>query len=85
MRMGAPITYLDIEEARKIEAREGHSLARTWEGWKQKVMSSSPAARQRVESADFFRIFRVLTRVNGNPRRSASVPDAGGARRSSRA
>jgi HCOMODA/2-hydroxy-3-carboxy-muconic semialdehyde decarboxylase len=39
MRMGAPITYLDIEEARKIEAREGHGLARTWEGWKQKVMS----------------------------------------------
>ena len=38
MRMGAPITYLDIEEARKIEAREGHGLARTWEGWKQKVM-----------------------------------------------
>ncbi len=39
MRMGAPITYMDIEEARKIEAREGHGLARTWEGWKQKVMS----------------------------------------------
>ncbi len=38
MRMGAPITYMDIEEARKIEAREGHGLARTWEGWKQKVM-----------------------------------------------
>lgn len=38
MRMGAPINYLDIEEARKIEAREGHGLARTWEGWKQKVM-----------------------------------------------
>ena len=38
MRMGVPITYLDIEEARKIEAREGHGLARTWEGWKQKVM-----------------------------------------------
>ena len=39
MRMGAPITYLDIEEARQIEAREGHGLARTWEGWKQKVMA----------------------------------------------
>ena len=38
VRMGVPITYLDIEEARKIEAREGHGLARTWEGWKQKVM-----------------------------------------------
>ena len=39
MRMGAPITYLDIEEARKIEAREGHGLARTWEGWKKKAMA----------------------------------------------
>src|SRR5690242_20850025 len=38
MRMDAPITYMDPEEARKIEAREGHGLARTWEGWKQKVM-----------------------------------------------
>jgi len=38
MKMGTPITYMDIEEARKIEAREGHGLARTWEGWKQKVM-----------------------------------------------
>lgn len=39
MRMGASINYLDIEEARKIEAREGHGLARTWEGWKRKVMT----------------------------------------------
>ena len=39
MKMGAPITYLDLEEAKLIEAREGHGLARTWEGWKQKVMS----------------------------------------------
>jgi HCOMODA/2-hydroxy-3-carboxy-muconic semialdehyde decarboxylase len=38
MRMDAPITFMDIEEARKIEAREGHGLARTWEGWKQKAM-----------------------------------------------
>jgi HCOMODA/2-hydroxy-3-carboxy-muconic semialdehyde decarboxylase len=38
MSMGAPITYMDLEEARKIEAREGHGLARTWEGWKRKVM-----------------------------------------------
>jgi ribulose-5-phosphate 4-epimerase/fuculose-1-phosphate aldolase len=37
MGMGAPITYMDPEEARKIEEREGHGLARTWEGWKQKV------------------------------------------------
>jgi HCOMODA/2-hydroxy-3-carboxy-muconic semialdehyde decarboxylase len=40
MRMGAPITYLDIEEARKIEAREGHGLARAWEGWKKKAMEN---------------------------------------------
>lgn len=40
MRMGAPITYLDIEEARKIEAREGQGLARTWEGWKIKAMQN---------------------------------------------
>lgn len=39
MSMGAPITYIDDEEARKIEAREGQGLARTWEGWKRKVMS----------------------------------------------
>lgn len=39
MSMGAPITYMDPEEARKIEEREGHGLARTWEGWKQKVMA----------------------------------------------
>jgi HCOMODA/2-hydroxy-3-carboxy-muconic semialdehyde decarboxylase len=38
MKMGAPITYLDLEEAKLIEAREGHGLARTWEGWKAKVM-----------------------------------------------
>jgi len=38
MSMGAPITYMDPEEARKIEEREGHGLARTWEGWKQKAM-----------------------------------------------
>jgi ribulose-5-phosphate 4-epimerase/fuculose-1-phosphate aldolase len=38
MRMGAPVTYIAIEEARLIEEREGHGLARTWEGWKQKAM-----------------------------------------------
>jgi len=38
MKLGAPINYLDLEEAKLIEAREGHGLARTWEGWKQKVM-----------------------------------------------
>jgi ribulose-5-phosphate 4-epimerase/fuculose-1-phosphate aldolase len=39
MSMGAPITYMDPEEARKIEEREGHGLARTWQGWKQKAMA----------------------------------------------
>jgi ribulose-5-phosphate 4-epimerase/fuculose-1-phosphate aldolase len=39
MRMNAPITYLDLEEARLIEAREGHGLARAWEGWKHKAMA----------------------------------------------
>jgi len=39
MRMNAPIVYMDLEEARKIEEREGHGLARTWEGWKQKAMA----------------------------------------------
>jgi HCOMODA/2-hydroxy-3-carboxy-muconic semialdehyde decarboxylase len=38
MSMGAPINYMDPEEARKIEEREGHGLARTWDGWKKKVM-----------------------------------------------
>jgi HCOMODA/2-hydroxy-3-carboxy-muconic semialdehyde decarboxylase len=38
MRMGAPINYMALEEAKLIEAREGHGLARTWEGWKHKVM-----------------------------------------------
>jgi HCOMODA/2-hydroxy-3-carboxy-muconic semialdehyde decarboxylase len=40
MSMGAPITYMDDEEVRKIEAREGHGLARTWEGWKRKGWAS---------------------------------------------
>lgn len=38
MSMGAPITYMAPEEARKIEEREGHGLARTWEAWKRKAM-----------------------------------------------
>jgi ribulose-5-phosphate 4-epimerase/fuculose-1-phosphate aldolase len=38
MSMGTPIIYMDPEEARKIEEREGHGLARTWDGWKKKVM-----------------------------------------------
>ncbi|HZP75302.1 MAG TPA: class II aldolase/adducin family protein [Pseudolabrys sp.] len=44
MKMNAPITYMDLEEARRIEAREGHGLARTWEGWKAKVMGKAPDA-----------------------------------------
>jgi HCOMODA/2-hydroxy-3-carboxy-muconic semialdehyde decarboxylase len=39
MKMGAPINYMDIEEAKLIEAREGHGLARTWDGWKKKAMA----------------------------------------------
>jgi ribulose-5-phosphate 4-epimerase/fuculose-1-phosphate aldolase len=39
MSMGSPITYMDPEEARKIEDREGPGLARTWEGGKKKVMA----------------------------------------------
>ena len=29
--------YLENEEARLIEAREGYGLARAWEAWKRKV------------------------------------------------
>ena len=37
--LGAPVTYLDPEEARKIEEREGYGLARAWEAWKRKAMA----------------------------------------------
>ena len=37
--LGGPITYLDPEEARKIEEREGYGLGRAWEAWKQKAMT----------------------------------------------
>lgn len=37
--LGGPVTYLDPEEARKIEEREGYGLARAWEAWKRKVMA----------------------------------------------
>lgn len=37
LALGGPITYLDAEEARLIEAREGYGLARAWEAWKRKV------------------------------------------------
>src|SRR4029078_9572050 len=45
INMGTPITYMDPEEARKIEEREGHGLARTWEGWKRKVMGKPQRGR----------------------------------------
>ena len=35
--LGGPIVYLENEEARLIEAREGYGLARQWEAWKRKV------------------------------------------------
>jgi HCOMODA/2-hydroxy-3-carboxy-muconic semialdehyde decarboxylase len=37
--LGGPVTYLDDEEARKIEAREGYGLGRSWEAWKRKAMT----------------------------------------------
>ena len=37
--LGGPVTYLDPEEARKIEAREGYGLGRAWEAWKRKAMT----------------------------------------------
>src|SRR5260221_2032935 len=39
MALGAPITYMDPEETRLIEEREGHGLARAWEGWKARAMA----------------------------------------------
>jgi ribulose-5-phosphate 4-epimerase/fuculose-1-phosphate aldolase len=37
--LGGPVTYLDPEEARLIEAREGYGLGRAWEAWKRKAMA----------------------------------------------
>lgn len=37
--LGGPVTYLDPEEARKIEVREGYGLGRAWEAWKRKAMT----------------------------------------------
>jgi ribulose-5-phosphate 4-epimerase/fuculose-1-phosphate aldolase len=36
--LGGPVTYLDPEEATKIETREGYGLGRAWEAWKRKAM-----------------------------------------------
>lgn len=38
MTQGRAINYLDAEEARLIEAREGYGLARAWEAWKKNAM-----------------------------------------------
>ena len=35
---GGRINYLDPEEARLIEAREGYGLGRAWEAWKRKAL-----------------------------------------------
>jgi hypothetical protein len=35
---GGTINYLDPEEARLIEAREGYGLNRAWEAWKRKAL-----------------------------------------------
>jgi HCOMODA/2-hydroxy-3-carboxy-muconic semialdehyde decarboxylase len=37
---GGRVNYLDPEEARLIEAREGYGLARAWEAWKRKALGS---------------------------------------------
>jgi len=37
--LGETITYMHPEETRLIEEREGHGLARAWEGWKAKAMA----------------------------------------------
>ncbi len=37
--LGGPVSYLDPEEARMIEAREGYGLGRAWEAWKRKAMA----------------------------------------------
>ena len=38
MALGGPITYLDAEETRLVEEREGHGLKRAWEAWKQNAL-----------------------------------------------
>jgi HCOMODA/2-hydroxy-3-carboxy-muconic semialdehyde decarboxylase len=38
---GGPIHFLDPEEARLIEAREGYGLGRAWEAWKRKALKKS--------------------------------------------
>jgi hypothetical protein len=38
MTGGGSINYLDPEEARLIEAREGYGLGRAWEAWKRNAL-----------------------------------------------
>ena len=40
MVQGGPINYLDPEEARRIEAREGYGLGRAWEAWKKRALDT---------------------------------------------
>ena len=40
MALGGPITYLDAEETRLVEEREGHGLKRAWEAWKQNALGN---------------------------------------------
>jgi HCOMODA/2-hydroxy-3-carboxy-muconic semialdehyde decarboxylase len=42
MALGGPITYLDPEEARRINAREGYGVSRAWEAWKRRAMAPGP-------------------------------------------
>jgi HCOMODA/2-hydroxy-3-carboxy-muconic semialdehyde decarboxylase len=37
-RDGGPIVFLDPEEARLIEQREGYGLGRAWEAWRRKAL-----------------------------------------------
>ena len=37
--LGGPVTYLDPEEAKKIEEREGYGLGRAWQAWKRKALA----------------------------------------------
>ena len=38
MTQGGPINFLDPEEARLIEAREGYGLGRSWQAWKKRAL-----------------------------------------------
>ena len=40
MAQGGPIKYLDPEEARLIEAREGYGLGRAWKAWKRRALGT---------------------------------------------